>query len=58
MLKVNIINSIPKSHILNNKIRPFVTEYALMIKQVPPTGLILMRTSVTRGLILIFKIYD
>jgi len=58
MLKVNIINSIPKPYILNNKIRPLVTEYALMIKQVPPTGLILMRTSVTRGLILIFKIYD
>jgi len=39
-----------------------VTEYALAIKlvaeQVPPTRLILMRTLVTRGLILIFKIYD
>ena len=54
-MKVYIINSITKSYILNIKIRPLVTEYALMIKlvaeQVPPTRLILMRTSVTRGLI-------
>jgi len=39
-LKVYIINSITKSYILNIKIRPLVTEYALMIKlvveQVPP----------------------
>jgi hypothetical protein len=48
ILKVYIINSITKSYILNIKIRPPVTEYALMI----------MRTSVTRGLILIFKIYN
>ena len=38
------------------------TEYALAIKLVggtiSPTRLILMRTLVTRGLILIFKIYD
>ena len=61
-LKGCIINSITKSYILNIKIRPLVTEYALTIKlvaeQVPPTRLILMRTLVTRGLILIFKIYD
>ena len=53
--------SITKSYILNIKIRPLVTEYTLMIswtEQVPPTRLILMHTSVTRGLILIFKIYD
>jgi hypothetical protein len=31
-LKVYIINSITKSYILNIKIRPLVTEYALMIK--------------------------
>ena len=51
-----------KSYILSIKIRPLVTKYALMIKlmggQVPPTRLLLMRTSVTPGLILIFKIYD
>jgi hypothetical protein len=58
ILKVYIINSITISYILNIKIRPLVTEYALMIKQVPPTPLIRMHTSVTRGLILIFKIYD
>jgi hypothetical protein len=43
---------------LNIKIRPLVTEYALAIKLVGGTRLILMRTSVTRGVILIFKIYD
>jgi hypothetical protein len=43
---------------LENEIRPLVTEYTLTIKQILPTRLILMRTSVTRGLILIFKIYD
>ena len=32
ILKVYIINSITKSYILNIKIRPLVTEYALMIK--------------------------
>jgi hypothetical protein len=61
ILKVYIINSITKSYILNIKIRPLVTEYALTIKLVggvPPTRLIPMRTSVTRGLILISKIYD
>jgi hypothetical protein len=47
-LKVYIINSIAKSYILNIKIRPLVTEYALMIKLVGGTSLILMRTSVTR----------
>jgi hypothetical protein len=35
----------------------FKTQWAEQ-NQVPPTRLILMRTSVTRGLILIFKIYD
>jgi hypothetical protein len=41
-----------------------MTEYTLRIKLVGgtsyahPTRLILMRISVTRGLILIFKIYD
>ena len=34
ILKVYTINSIAKSYILNIKIRPFVTEYALMIKLV------------------------
>ena len=34
ILKVYIINSITKSYILNIKIRPLVTEYALMIKLV------------------------
>jgi hypothetical protein len=58
ILKVYIINSITKSYILNIKIRPLVTEYALTIKLMGGTRLILMRTSVTRGLILIFKIYD
>jgi len=62
ILKVYTINSIAKSYILNIKIRPLVTEYALTIKLVggtiPPTRLILMRTSVTRSLILIFKIYN
>ena len=60
ILKVYIINSITKSYILNIKIRPLVTEYALTIKLVgvPPTRLILMRIAVTRGLIFIFKIYD
>ena len=53
-----MINSITKSCILNIKIRPLVTEYALTIKLVGGTHLILMRTSVTPGLILIFKIYD
>ena len=33
-MKVYIINSITKSYILNIKIRPLVTEYALMIKLV------------------------
>ena len=51
ILEVYTINSITKSYILNIKIRPLVTECALMIK-------LLMRTLVTRGLILIFKIYD
>jgi hypothetical protein len=58
ILKVYIINSITKSYILNIKIRPLVTEYALTIKLMGGTRLILMRTSVTRDLILIFKIYD
>jgi hypothetical protein len=34
ILKVYIINSITKSYILNIKIRPLVTEYALTIKLV------------------------
>jgi hypothetical protein len=37
-LKVYIINSITKSYILNIKIRPLVTEYALMIKLVDGTS--------------------
>ena len=47
-MKVYIVNRIAKSYILNIKIRPPVTDNALRIK-------LLMRTSVTRGLILIFK---
>ena len=38
ILKVYIINSIAKSYILNIKIRPLVTEYALMIKLVDGTS--------------------
>ena len=38
ILKVYIINSLTKSHILNIKIRPLVTEYALMIKLVDGTS--------------------
>ena len=60
-MEVYIINSITKLYILNMKIRPLVTEYALRIKlvgRIPPTRLILIHTSVTRGHILIFKIYD
>ena len=38
ILKVYIINSIAKSYILNIKIRPLVTEYALMIKLVSGTS--------------------
>ena len=38
MLKVYIINSITKSYILNIKIRPLVTEYALIIKLVDKTS--------------------
>ena len=53
MFKVYIINSVTKSYIMNIKISPLVTEYAITIKLVGGT-----RTSVTRGLILIFKIYD
>ena len=56
------MNSIAKSYILNIKIRPLVTEYALMIKLMDGTSsatlLILMHTLVTHGLILIFKIYN
>jgi hypothetical protein len=37
ILKVYIINSITKSYILNIKIRPLVTEYALMMKLVDGT---------------------
>jgi len=37
-LKVYIINSITKSCILNIKIRPLVTEYALMIRLVDGTS--------------------
>ena len=33
-----MINSIAKSYILNIKIRPFVTEYALIIKPVDGTS--------------------
>ena len=36
ILKVYIINSITKSYILNTKIRPLVTEYALTIKLLFP----------------------
>ena len=38
MLRVYIINSITKSYFLNIKIRPLVTEYALMIKLVGGTS--------------------
>jgi hypothetical protein len=38
MFNVYIINSITKSSILNIKIRPLVTEYALMIKLVDGTS--------------------
>ena len=44
-MEVYIINSAARSYILNIKIRPLVTEFALMIKLVggiPPTRLILM----------------
>ena len=37
-MKVYIINSITKSYILNIKIRPLVTEYALMIKLLDRTS--------------------
>ena len=37
-MKVYIINSITKSYILNIKIRPLVTEYALTIKLVDGTS--------------------
>ena len=37
-MKVYIINSITKSYIVNIKIRPLVTEYALMIKLVGGTS--------------------
>ena len=37
-MKVYIINSITKSYILNIKIRPLMTEYALMIKLVDRTS--------------------
>jgi hypothetical protein len=37
ILKVYLINSIAKSYILNIKIRPLVTEYALTIKLVGGT---------------------
>ena len=37
ILKVYIINSITKSYILNIKIRPLLTEYALTIKLVGGT---------------------
>ena len=37
-MKVSIINSITKSYILNIKIRPLVTEYALTIKFVDRTS--------------------
>ena len=37
-MKVYIINSITKSYILNIKIRPLVTEYALTIKLVEGTS--------------------
>jgi hypothetical protein len=58
ILKVYIINSITKSYILNIKIRPLVTEYALMIRLVSgTTRLILMRTSVTRGLQNLWSIF-
>jgi len=62
IVRSSVILLLPLSYILNIKIIPLVTEYALRlnswVEQVPPTRLILMRTSVTRGLILIFKIYD
>ena len=38
MLKVYILNSITKLYILNIKIIPFVTEYALMIKLMDGTS--------------------
>ena len=37
-MKVYIINSMTKSYILNIKIRPLVSEYALMIKLVDGTS--------------------
>ena len=37
-MKVHIINSIPKSYILNIKLRALVTEYALTIKLVDGTS--------------------
>ena len=56
ILEVYIINSINKSYILNIKIRPLDT---LMMKLMSGAcRLILVRSSVSRGLILIFKIYD
>ena len=62
IFKVLIINSVTKSYILNIKIRPLVTEYALgfneWAEQVPHTSLIVNAYSVTSGLILIFKMYD
>jgi hypothetical protein len=54
-LEVYIINSIAKSYILNIKIRPLMTEYALRIKPfVLPTRLILMCTSVSYTIYIIF----
>ena len=41
MFNVYIINSITKSSILNIKIRPLVTEYALMIKLVTKYALMI-----------------
>jgi uncharacterized membrane protein YvlD (DUF360 family) len=48
ILKVYIINSITISYILNIKIRPLVTEYAIPINLL---DLILMHTSVSNCLI-------
>ena len=59
ILKVYVINSITKSYILNIKITNKITRDRIRINdETRGTRLILMRTSVTRGLILIFKIYD
>ena len=55
-MEVYIINSITKSYILNIKIRPLITEYALNLwaEQILSTRLILMRTLVSYTIYIIF----